>query len=72
MVGCAPGVLFSDMVKKELFVHAVAHNMIRALILQSASVHQRELGGISFKGAVDLLRQWLPPAKTSRASRPLA
>lgn len=49
-----------DMVRKELLMHAIAYNMIRALILHSASVHQQELGRISFKGAVDLLRQWLP------------
>ena len=35
---------------------------VRALILQSAVAHQQELGRISFKGAVDLLRQWLPQA----------
>lgn len=28
----------------------------------SASVHQQELGRISFKGTLDLLRQWLPQA----------
>jgi hypothetical protein len=50
------------MVEKELLMHAIAYNMIRALILESASVHQQELGRISFKGAVDLLRQWLPQA----------
>jgi hypothetical protein len=34
----------------------------RTLILESANVHQQELGRISFKGAADLLRQWLPQA----------
>jgi len=51
-----------DMVRKELLMHAIAYNMIRALILRSASVHQQELGRVSFKAAVDLLRQWLPQA----------
>ena len=51
-----------DMVRKQLLMHAIAYNMIRALILQSARVHQQELGRISFKSAVDLLRQWLPQA----------
>lgn len=50
------------MIRKELLMHAIAYNMIRALILQSAGAHQQELGRISFKGAVDLLRQWLPQA----------
>ena len=51
-----------EMIEKELHMHAVAYNCIRALILESASQHQQELGRISFKGAVDLLRQWLPRA----------
>lgn len=51
-----------EMIHKELHMHALAYNCIRALILESASAHQQELGRISFKGAVDLLRQWLPRA----------
>ncbi len=50
------------MIEKELLMHAIAYNAIRALILRSAMEHQQELGRISFKGAVDLLRQWLPQA----------
>ena len=42
---------------------AKPYNAVRALILQSAVAHQQELGRISFKGAVDLLRQWLPPSR---------
>ena len=51
-----------DMVRKELLMHAIAYNALRSLILESAGSHQQELGRISFKGAVDLLRQWLPQA----------
>ena len=43
-------------------MHAIAYNAIRALILRAAVMHQQQLGRISFKGAVDLLRQWLPQA----------
>jgi Transposase DDE domain len=50
------------MIHKELLLHAIAYNALRALILESATVHQQELGRISFKGAADLLRQWLPQA----------
>lgn len=46
-----------EMIEKELLMHA-----IRALILRAAVMHQQQLGRISFKGAVDLLRQWLPQA----------
>jgi hypothetical protein len=51
-----------EMIEKELLMHAIVYNALRALILESASVHQQELGRLSFKGAVDLLRQWLPQA----------
>ena len=43
-------------------MHAIAYNAIRTLILQSSTEHQCELGRLSFKGAVDLVRQWLPGA----------
>jgi hypothetical protein len=50
------------MVEKEICLHACAYNAIRLLILQSAMEHQSELGRISFKGALDILREWLPRA----------
>jgi len=50
------------MIEKEIAMHAAAYNAIRGLILNSAVVHQQELGRVSFKGALDLLRQWLPRA----------
>lgn len=48
------------MVERELLMHAIAYNALRVLILESATVHPQELGRISFKGAADPLRQWLP------------
>ncbi len=51
-----------EMIEKELLMHAIAYNAVRALILPSAVAHPQELGRISFKGAVDLLRQGLPQA----------
>jgi len=53
-----------EMIKKELLMHAIAYNAIRSLILRSAKEHGCELGRISFKGALDLVRQWLPKAAT--------
>ena len=38
-------------------LETIAYNAMRALILESASKHQQELGRISFKGAADLPRQ---------------
>jgi hypothetical protein len=51
-----------QMIEKEIYMHALAYNCIRALMLESACAHQQEFGRISFKGAIDLLRQWLPRA----------
>jgi hypothetical protein len=53
-----------DMVEKEILMHATAYNAVRLLILHSAVVHQRELGRLSFKGALQLVCQWLPKAAT--------
>ncbi len=51
-----------DMVEKEIYMHATAYNAIRLLSLHSAIEHQCELGRISFKGALDIICQWLPKA----------
>jgi hypothetical protein len=53
-----------EMVEKEIDMHSMAYNAIRLLILHSAIEHQCELGRISFKGALDLLKEWLPKAAT--------
>jgi Transposase DDE domain len=58
-----------QMVEKEIYMHATAYNAIRLLILHSAIEHQCELGRISFKGALDLICQWLPKA-ASYADKP--
>ena len=47
------------MIEKEILMHACAYNAIRLLILHSAVAHGRELG---LKGALDVLREWLPRA----------
>ena len=59
----------ADMVEKEIYMHATAYNAIRLLILHSAIEHTCELGRISFKGALDLVCQWLPKA-ASYADKP--
>lgn len=50
------------LVEKEIALHAVAYNALRAMMLESAASHGRCLGRLSFKGALDVLRQWLPHA----------
>lgn len=49
-----------DMVEKELWMHAIAYNLIRTLMNQAARLHGRTLDRISFKGTVDTVRQWAP------------
>ena len=47
-----------DMVRKEIVMHAIAYNLIRALMQQAAALYHVPIERISFKGAVDTLRQW--------------
>jgi hypothetical protein len=50
-----------SMVRKEIWMHLIAYNLIRWLMLQAAARHPPLLPSrISFKGTVDALRQWLP------------
>lgn len=49
-----------DMVEKELWMHAIAYNLIRTLMNQAAHLHGRPIDRISFKGTVDTVRQWAP------------
>ena len=46
------------MVRKEIVMHAIAYNLIRALMQQAAALHHAPIERLSFKGAVDTLRQW--------------
>lgn len=49
-----------DMVEKEVWMQALAYNLVRALMLEAARTHQVDLERLSFKGTVDTLRQWTP------------
>jgi hypothetical protein len=46
------------MVQKEIAMHAIAYNLIRALMQDIARSYQVQLSRLSFKGTVDALRQW--------------
>jgi len=52
--------LSPDMIEKELHMHFIAYNLIRALILQAAQTHQVCPWRISFKGTLATVRQWAP------------
>jgi hypothetical protein len=46
------------MVRKEIVMHALAYNLIRALMQDLAHRHQVAVQRLSFKGTADALRQW--------------
>ena len=46
------------MVRKEIVMHALAYNLIRALMQDLAHHYQVSAQRLSFKGTVDALRQW--------------
>jgi len=49
-----------EMVQKEVWLQVIAHNLIRALMVEAAWTHHVDLTRLSFKGTVDTLRQWTP------------
>jgi len=62
------------MVRKELLAGLIAHNLIRCVLAEAAQVHEAELERLSFKGAVDALRQYsavIAQARTHRLKRKL-
>lgn len=49
-----------DMVEKGLAMHWLAYNLVRGLMTQAAVKHGGDPVRISFKGSLDLIRQWAP------------
>jgi hypothetical protein len=49
-----------ELVRKELWTHVLAYNLIRTLLAQAASQHGLEPRSISFKGAVQTLEAFQP------------
>lgn len=54
-----------EMIRKELQIHLIAYNLVRALMQRSAHTHHVALRRISFKGSLDAVRHW---AQVIRAS----
>jgi len=62
------------LVHKELVMHLIAYNLVRALMLQAAERHGSELARISLAGALAAIRNWAPVlaverSRTKRAQR---
>jgi hypothetical protein len=49
-----------ELVRKEMWAHVLAYNLIRTIIAQAASGHGLEPRSISFKGAVQVLEAFQP------------
>lgn len=49
-----------ELIEKEIWLQAIAYNLVRALMLEAAWTQQVDLDRLSFKGTVDTLRQWTP------------
>lgn len=47
-----------DLIYKEIYMQAIAYNIVRGVMLKSARQHHRPIYRLSFKGTVDTLRQW--------------
>tara|TARA_R110001592_G_C13097828_1_gene743928 strand:- start:11 stop:1219 length:1209 start_codon:yes stop_codon:yes gene_type:complete len=52
--------LTPDMVEKELWMHLIAYNLIRATMNEAAKTHHVSNERISFKGTIATIRQWAP------------
>ena len=46
------------MVEKEIVMHALAYNLLRALMQDIAQSHDLPVSRLSFQGTLDALRQW--------------
>lgn len=63
------------MAQKELFMHLIGYNLIRALMLQTVRRHDVPLERLSFKGGVDAVRQFsaaIARARTNAKAAALA
>lgn len=47
-----------NLIEKEIWLQAIAYNLVRALMLEAARAHDVPLWRLSFKGTVDSLRHW--------------
>ena len=64
--------LSPKMIERELWMHAIAYNLVRALLLQASLAHNVPIERLSFKGALDALQAWADRALRSRRHRSFA
>jgi hypothetical protein len=61
-----------QMIERELWMHAIAYNLVRALLLEASLTHDVPIERLSFKGALDALQAWGDRALRSPRHRSLA
>jgi hypothetical protein len=57
-----------QMIHKEVLLHLIAYNLVRAVMQQAARCHHVDLSRISFKGTLDTIRQFAAPFQASGLS----
>jgi hypothetical protein len=57
------------MIERELWLHAIAYNLVRALLLEASRAHDVPIERLSFKGALDALHAWADRALRSSRHR---
>jgi hypothetical protein len=59
------------LIQKEFTMHLIAYDLVRALMLEAATRHNKDLTRLSLAGAAAAIRQWAPSfvGLTSRAQR---
>jgi hypothetical protein len=62
--GLSPGII-----ERELWMHAISYNLVRALLVETARAHGVPVERLSFKGALDALQAWAERALSSRRHR---
>ena len=58
--------LSPEMVRKEILLQHIAYNLVRLLLQQAAHVHHIPLRRLSFKGALDRLKEFAGPLQALR------
>ena len=48
-----------ELVEKEIYMQAIAYNLVRAVMVMSSDQFHEDLQRMSFKGTVDTLRRWV-------------
>lgn len=58
-----------EMVRKQLALFAIAYNLIRLLMAEAAAAHGVPVDRMSFKGALDAARHWVPKLACEKSER---